>query len=358
MKERTLGVEVFGRQPNYDTNEDPIVRATAGEIRKRLAQYYQSPGHEGEIRIQLFPGSYVPEFEMPGVHSPAPSKATGEASKAPAGLRFARYWRMPAVFAIGILVTAAALLKPWHSPTALDRFWAPVLGSSSTVLIGIGQRSFMATVPEPQRTPDPALALVAARSPGSPVKITEMYYMGSQNVALDDAKTLGRLTGLLQSRGKSYRVLGESSAGFSDLREGPVVLIGGFNNDWTLRLTGPMRFSFERDGSSFRIRDQQNPSSRDRAANYDTPYLQLTEDYAIISRVLDPTTERMVVVAAGITGYGTVAAGEFVTDPTYMEAAIKGAPPHWQGKNVQFVIATKVIRGNSGPPRIVDRYFW
>src|SRR6266849_483946 len=64
LKERTLGIEVFGRQPNYDTNADPIVRATAGEIRKRIAQYYHDPAHQGEIRIDLSPGSYVPDFDI------------------------------------------------------------------------------------------------------------------------------------------------------------------------------------------------------------------------------------------------------------------------------------------------------
>src|SRR5437773_5535589 len=46
LKERTLGVEVFGRDPDYDTNLDPVVRIAAGEIRKRIAQYYHEPGHE------------------------------------------------------------------------------------------------------------------------------------------------------------------------------------------------------------------------------------------------------------------------------------------------------------------------
>src|ERR1051326_2926513 len=53
LKERTLGIEVFGREPDYDTNLDPVVRTTAAEIRKRLAQYYQDPGHEHELRIDL-----------------------------------------------------------------------------------------------------------------------------------------------------------------------------------------------------------------------------------------------------------------------------------------------------------------
>jgi len=65
LKERTLGVDVFARPSHYDTNDDPIVRVTAGEIRKRIAQYYQEPGHEEELRIYLPLGSYVPHFFPP-----------------------------------------------------------------------------------------------------------------------------------------------------------------------------------------------------------------------------------------------------------------------------------------------------
>jgi hypothetical protein len=71
---------------------------------------------------------------------------------------------------------------------------------------------------------------------------------------------------------------------------------------------------------------------------------------AVISRALEPTTERTVVVAGGLTGYGTLAAAEFLSNPHYMEAAIQQAPKDWRRKNVQFVIATKVINGSSGPP--------
>ncbi len=44
LKERTLGIAVFERDPDYDTNQDPVVRNTAGQVRKRLAQYYLEPG--------------------------------------------------------------------------------------------------------------------------------------------------------------------------------------------------------------------------------------------------------------------------------------------------------------------------
>ena len=70
LKERTLGVEVFHRTPDYDTNLDPVVRLCAAEVRKRLAQYYQLPAHGGELRIDLNPGSYVPVFWQPAPDVP------------------------------------------------------------------------------------------------------------------------------------------------------------------------------------------------------------------------------------------------------------------------------------------------
>ena len=47
LKERTIGIEVFGRAADYDTNLDHVVRSVAGEVRRRLAQYYMESGREG-----------------------------------------------------------------------------------------------------------------------------------------------------------------------------------------------------------------------------------------------------------------------------------------------------------------------
>ena len=83
LKERALGVEVFGRPADYDTSQDPVVRASAAEIRKKLAQYYQEAGHETEIRIELPSGSYLAEFhfidEKPA--APVPLIPTSEAAQ-------------------------------------------------------------------------------------------------------------------------------------------------------------------------------------------------------------------------------------------------------------------------------------
>src|ERR1700749_3058396 len=65
IKERTIGAEVFEREPSYDTNLDHVVRTAATELRKRLAIYYGEETHKTELRISLNPGSYIPRFIFP-----------------------------------------------------------------------------------------------------------------------------------------------------------------------------------------------------------------------------------------------------------------------------------------------------
>ncbi len=341
LKERTLGVDVFGRAPDYDTNLDPVVRTTAGEIRKRIAQYYHEPGHETELRIELPSGSYIPEFRFPAVaHTAAPSRINP--------------WRAIGI-ACGILaavIIGALALRAASPRNALDKFWTPVNESANPVLLCVGQRPNGRFAPADSQSRDiPA---------GSDQLLTaeQLYLQGSQNVTLPDMITLAHIAGVLEARGKSYRIRGESATSFADLRDGAVVLIGAFNNDWTIRLTGPQRFSFEQSGETRWIKDGAHPDRRDWAISLTTPYMKLTDDYALISRVLDPTTDRIVVVAAGLLGYGTMAAGEFLTNPNYLRAIAQNAPRDWEHKNLQVVLATKVISGNSGPPHVVATYFW
>src|ERR1700735_1705448 len=72
LKERTIGVEAFGREPTYDATIDPVVRTTAAEVRKRLIQYYYNTDHAGELIIELPLGSYVPSFRELAHHSSGP----------------------------------------------------------------------------------------------------------------------------------------------------------------------------------------------------------------------------------------------------------------------------------------------
>src|SRR3984957_5921093 len=75
IKERTIGIEVFGRDPSYDTNLDHVVRTAAIELRKRLAIYYGDEKHRFELRMSLVPGSYIPRFTLASQAPPTSHEA-------------------------------------------------------------------------------------------------------------------------------------------------------------------------------------------------------------------------------------------------------------------------------------------
>ncbi len=329
LKERALGIEVFGRRADYDTNQDPIVRVSAAEIRKRIAQYYHEPGHETELRIELPLGSYIPVF-----HAPAIAPALVPISSRPRFLTRKSWWWL----AVASCLPLAAL--SWNNAAPLDQFWRPLVQSGNPV------------------------SLCVARSPVESGHMVDAVNFASRssNIAWPDAVTLAKLAGLLQSKDQRYTVRREDQLSFNDLRQGPAVLIGGFNDSWTLRLMNDERFSFQRDGDLCWIRDQQNPNNKQWNINLghvdERGIPILAQDFAIISRVSNPRTGNMLVLVAGLWGYGTQAAGEFLTNGRFLKALAERAPAGWEKKNMQVVISTEVIDKSTGPPRILAVNVW
>jgi len=358
LKERTLGVEVFGRPPDYDTNQEPIVRATAAEIRKKLAQYYQEQGHEAEPRIDLVAGSYVPEFHA----NPAPQNGAAhvEPETEPNRLRLAT------VAASGIIALALALLGtialvPKWGKTDVDRFWEPMYQAPGTVLFSMGQP---VTYNLRGAQAQDAIQFEIGKPPGEiaqgVIPRKDLVILADRYVALGDAACLVRLTSLFAKRGKPYRVRGERTTTFADLRENPAVLIAAFDNQWTLRAAGELRFTFVKDSAheTDMVRDREHPENTDWKLTGAWPNWDIPNDYAIVSRVLDLNTDRPVVIAAGITQYGTMAAGEFLSNPEYFAEAVAKLPRGWEKRNLQIVLRVPVVHGASGHPRVLATHVW
>jgi hypothetical protein len=106
------------------------------------------------------------------------------------------------------------------------------------------------------------------------------------------------------------------------------------------------------------IRDHENPKNNDWSVDYSTPYLDITKDYALIVRSADPKTGQMAVTLAGLSVFGTMAAGEFVTNRNEMKGLDAIAPRDWKRKNLEIVLSVDVIRGVPGHPVIVASRFW
>src|SRR6266567_2042912 len=140
LKERSIGVDVFGRAANYDTNIDHVVRSVAGEVRRRLAQYYMEPGREAEIRIDLLAGSYIPQFRLPAER---PVRIPAVAPVFPSDTAHASWIErlpgrriLPIAVAAFLLVALFSILAfRFFTPTTpLEMFWRPFLSSSSPAM--------------------------------------------------------------------------------------------------------------------------------------------------------------------------------------------------------------------------------
>jgi len=382
IKERTIGVEVFGRHPSYDTNLDHIVRTAATELRKKLATYYVDEKHRSELRMGLIPGSYIPRFTLPGQgrHAAVETEIETESPEAPfethaAHIQIgpvavrgpvavagrapaarltepAQWWRQWYAGAAAAIVLMAAIIAGYNSlqrTNAEGLFWKPVLETPGAVLLVVGDHPN-----GPPTVPD----VNANGSPVTPVPSSD----SSQTVPFADTVTIAKVVGALEARNKQVIIRRGSESSFSDLRSGAAVLIGAFNNEWSLRLTRQLRFSLAMDTDQHvvYIRDAKNPLSRSWSWGTNQPREPVTganspkvEDFALISRIRDSETGHVVVVIGGLYTYGTETAGEFLTDPKLMEAIATQVGPNRTERNLQIVLGTTVTDGTPGPPRVL-----
>jgi hypothetical protein len=165
LKERSIGIEVFGRAPTYDANADPVVRITAGEVRKRLSLYYYDSSHTGELVIELPLGSYVPVFRQtePVAAEPTvdaletavistPPQANPFATAVPNTPAPAKPSRFRGLIAGALLIAGCVAgvfigvrihpLAPPDPPSNIDLFWEPFT-SSFVGKPGAGRRRYL-----------------------------------------------------------------------------------------------------------------------------------------------------------------------------------------------------------------------
>jgi hypothetical protein len=222
--------------------------------------------------------------------------------------------------AIALVGVSATSFLPRH--TALDTFWAPLVDDPNPILICTG------------------------------------HNQNAHSVAWPDVVTLSRVVALFADRKHPFQLRLEDMASFDDLRNGPTVLIGAFNDAWTMRLTKGGRYDFVADDTGRWIVDRQANGVQRWGIPPSSTKPDLHEDFAIVSRVHDPNTGNIVLTAGGLAGYGTSAAGEFLTNEKTMQQALAKVKDDWRTKNIQIVLHTVVIGGNSGPPQVIATYVW
>jgi hypothetical protein len=379
LKERVIGIELFGRSPSYDTGEDAIVRVTASDVRKRLLQHYGKDGATSEFRISLPLGAYIPEItrrtrssangnshlsgtdpELDHVaEMPHPDLLQGpvhplidvavEPSSPVVGAGIPRLYFIAALCTVALIASAVIAWSRYSVVNVVPRsslLWSAFFRSpESTQII----------------TSDPNIAEIDGYTGGQlsvsdyanhnyipdPSKLTPEISNLCRNILRGDkaaavdvpiALYIGQMA-LASSREVSVHAA--RSIQIQDLASGDnfVFLGSPRSNPWSALFGDQLdfRFVFDPKTKTEFIRNE-HPRPQEASAYVPTaPGWQTGRSFATVALVKNPDQAGQVLLVAGATGEGTAAAGRFITDDARMNATLKecgvkksGEAQYWQ----------------------------
>lgn len=388
LKERVIGVELFGRSASYDTGEDAIVRVTACDVRKRLLQHYRRYGTQSRFRLGLPLGSYVPEFTR--IEEEQPPDASAASQKAD-----------PLLEAASSEAAAQQSLEPSHSSSQLvgRSQLRPALNWVTVVLslIAIGLVSwdlYHNSVSQPRIakaapsfwpaffraapvtnviTSDPNLALIGSFTGGvlsvsdyanhnyyvGPNKLTpeqvrfcRMILSGDKEASFDSV-VAANVAELAAMNGKSIVVRAARDVQFSNLKtDDNFIFLGSPRSDpWFALFNDQLdfQFIFDKQVQSEFIRNI-HPRANEQASYIPTAVGRGTgQSYAVIALVRNPDQKGQVLLLAGATTGGTEAAGKIATDPSQLTLMLKrcGIEPSGPLRDFELLLRLNTMVGSA-----------
>lgn len=392
LKERVIGVELFGRSPSYDTGDDAIVRVTASDVRRRLLQHYGKYGSPSGLRISLPLGSYLPVVsrEITGPSSPSAPKAVGteivitRAEPVLAPHELPRSAPVPAHLPEATApqeVKATRRMRGTLMAVALTA----LIFSAAGIFVGrnFAQRNsslvslpWSAFVSSPHATQiitsDPAIAEVQELtgrpisvsdyangsylpSPGtvSPetLRIGELLLRGANPAVIDSSISVS-IAALGQSLASKLHVHSARALRMDDLKTDDNFIFLGSprSNPWTALFADQLdfRFVFNKEAGQEIIQDVQ-PRPQERAEYRPTALGGGTgESFAIVALVQNLDQNGQVLLLAGADAEGTEAAARFVTDPPRLSSALQACGVGRSGllQHFEFLLRLNTMAGS------------
>jgi hypothetical protein len=394
LRERAIGIELFGRSPSYDTGEDAIVRVTASEVRKRLLQHYGASGPGSEFRISLPAGSYVPEIirnphyaekagangtiAEPSVASSiveppvsSPLRLPDPAAKPDnvrtrATIKLKNKW---ALFATACLVLNLALWgifvsvsRPTPAPSARILPWAAFFHTDHpTVLVtsdpniaeiqGLTKTTVSASDYANQRYLPP----VGSVSPE--ILHFSRDILRGDKAANVDTPIIASVAELGKESSAKISVRPARDLRLSDLdTESNFIFLGSpKSNPWTGLFSDQLDFRFELDDTSKQeIIENARPRSGESARYIATAKgYETGESFATISFLANPNHGGQLLLLGGVNAEGTKAAGQLVTNTQALSTALIqcGIRSSLPAQHFQLLLRVNVMAGS---PRNFD----
>jgi hypothetical protein len=359
IKERTIGIEVFGRPVGFETSGDSIVRVRATEVRNRLLRFYTENPESRPVRIDLPLGAYIPQFgfldDCPPV-SPSVPAETPSAQDPPA-----RSWteRTPLLILSCVVLLALAVgLWQFSLPrTPFQLFWEPFLARGQRIMVVLPDSFHLFT-----RRSFRQKARDADRNQ------TELSIGAGEFRAVDDfhlsfglVRSFVDVQRILIGSGMEVDLRFGSQVSAGDLHKQPVVLFGAANQPWSPEQLSKLRYQFAGKeipgGYSMSLIDSQTSSVIRKLDNI-YPWVQQTSDFAIITRLVAAPGLTPILSIAGLSMFGTEAAASAISDPGQLNRFGSQLPAGWEKKNLQMVVGASVVNRSATNVHLVASYAW
>jgi hypothetical protein len=394
LKERVIGMELFGRTPSYDTSEDAIVRVTASDVRRRLLQHYGKYGASLEFRVSLPLGSYIPEitrnshstefqaaaayaqptptppdpgtnhgdpappFPLPVVNSSADATLEGAGARSPSRIQWlvfgiiflalnislwGIFWNRSSHTNVGhaVLLPWSVLFNPTHATHLITSDPNIVVVQEITgTQLSVSDYANHKYIPETNQLTSET------------IRLTHAVLWGDNTAAAVDARIAGNIGALAQASSSKIDVRAARSVQLSDLKtDDNFIVLGSPRSDpWSALFDNELDFRFDFDKTTKQeviLNTQRHPGE---LPTYVPTALGWAtgQSFAIIALVQNPDQNGSVLLLAGANGEGTEAAGRLATDPGRLAPMLKkcGVDPSGPLQNFELLLRLNTMAGS------------
>jgi hypothetical protein len=384
LKERSIGIELFGRAPSYDTGEDAIVRVTASDVRKRLLQHYGTHGTISEVRLVLPLGSYVPELRR-DFHGPenlavgpsepvvtiAPQEVVASAQIVSLPQPITKPRRVLKWAAFGILLVGLnvsvwglfwrhSLVKGTESVAILP--WSTLFRNAGSIKVVTsdpniekierlsGEPISLSDYANQQYIPNPG-----ALSPEI-VRFCKDFLRGDLAPAVDIG-VVARIAALGQTSSSKIDVQGARDIRLSEVyTDDNFIFLGSpRSNRWAGLFNNQLDFRFDLNAGQEIIRNV-HPRSDEKSVYVPTAGGYATgQSFATISFLPNPGKNGHVLLLAGANGEGTKAAGELITNRQRLSTELQncGITPTGRVRYFQLLLGLDTMAGSPSDVKVI-----
>ena len=357
LKEYQIATEVYGRHADFDPQSDSTIRVQAGRLRLKLAEYYATEGANDPIVVKLPKGSYHLTFE-PRHLEPEPQAAPLRPSLVPALATPAVpvQWRIAVIILLACLIASLVVLgsllstrnradaasatplaaRPAAGPLA--EFWRPFTAGSDEPWVIFSNAAFTGR-------PETGMRYYNSRQ-DSRTAVYDHY------TGVGEVLAVHSLDDVFSTLGHRIRVKRGSLFTLDDANNANLIFVGSPSENLSLLdIPGTQEFVFQRVASGVRKGDLsiviRHPKSGEAASYLATPSnAPLTEDYAVVGLVPGASQNRMVMILAGTTTFGTQGVVEFVCRPDSVEKLMQEIPgSKSEMKPFEALVRVKIARG-------------